>query len=136
MRHNVYGKHLGRDRNQRTALFKSLVRALILNEKIETTEAKAKSIKGLVDKLINQAKAPSTRRLMSQFLTEKSLSQKLVKEILPGLGSRNSGYTSIVKLGRRLGDGAMMVNMSLMKGKIEPAVKKGKESKPKKETVK
>lgn len=100
--------------NRRTALFKNLVQSLIISEKIQTTEAKAKAIKGLVDKLINQAKSPTSRRLVSQFLVKKEVREKLIKDLVPKLKSRSSGYTSIVKLGRRLGDGAMMVQMRLL----------------------
>ncbi len=114
MRHNVYGAHLGRDKNQRTALFKGLVQSLIFSESIQTTEAKAKSIKGLVDKIINQSKSESTRRLVAQFLVNKLAQDKLIKELLPRLKDRTSGYTSLVKLGNRQGDGAMMVKMSLL----------------------
>jgi large subunit ribosomal protein L17 len=114
VRHRVYGKHLGRTKNERTTLFKGLVRSLILWEKIETTEAKAKSIKGLVDKLINQAKSPTTRRLISQFLFEKPIQEKLVKDIAPRLKNRTSGYVSITRLGKRLGDGGVLVQMKLL----------------------
>jgi large subunit ribosomal protein L17 len=85
-----------------------------LNEKIETTEAKAKAIKGLVDTLVTQAKSPNTRRLVSQFLTDKNLEERLVSDLAPRLSDRNSGYTSVVKLGLRPGDGAMVVQMSLL----------------------
>ena len=114
MRHRVYGKHLGRNKNQRTALFKNLVRSLLLSETIETTETKAKAIKGLVDKIINQAKSKNTQRLVSQFLTDKKVLEKLIKDITPRVSDRISGYTSVVRLGRRLGDGGMMVRMSLL----------------------
>ncbi len=114
MRHRVYGAHLSRSKNQRTALFRSLVRSLFLNEKIETSEAKAKAIRGLVDKLITQAKSPNTRRLVSQFLTDQVVAEKLVSDIAPRLSDRVSGYTSIVKLGVRPGDGTMMVAMKLL----------------------
>lgn len=114
MRHSVYGKKLGRNKNQRTALFKSLVQALFLSESIETTKAKAQSIKGLVDKLINQAKHQNTRRLVGQFLIKKEINEKLDRDLLPRLSGRNSGYTSTVKLGYRQGDGTMMVKMSLL----------------------
>lgn len=114
MRHKVYGRKLSRNKNERTALFRNLVRSLLLSQKIQTTEAKAKAIKGLVDKIITQAKTPSTRRLVSQFLVEKELQEKLVNELLPRLGGRNSGYTSTVRLGKRMGDGAMMVQMNLL----------------------
>ncbi len=135
MRHRVYGKHLGRDKNQRNALFKSLVQSLLLNESIQTSDSKAKAIRGIVDKLINQAKSPITRRLISQFLVNKSISEKLVKEIVPAVSSRTSGYTSIIKLNKRLGDGSLQVQMSLiLDKKIEKTVAT-KEDKPKKVTA-
>lgn len=114
MRHNVYGRHLGRTKNQRTSLFRNLVGALILNGSIETTEAKAKAIKGLVDKIINQAKNKNSQRLVSQFLVHQNIQEKLFKEIIPATKDRNSGFTSIVKLGQRLGDNTMKVRMSLL----------------------
>lgn len=114
MRHRVYGKHLGRDKDQRTALFKSLVRSLILEESIKTTQPKAKAVKGLVDKIITQAKSETSKRMVSQFLVHKNVTDKLDKDLLPRLKSRTSGYTSMVKLGARLGDGAMMVKLSLI----------------------
>lgn len=114
MKHRVYGRHLGRSTNERTALFKNLVRSLILSEKIHTTEAKAKAIKGLVDQIINQAKSKNTQRLVSQFLVNKKVEEKLFKTLAPRLQNRTSGYTSIVKLGRRLGDGAPIVQMQLL----------------------
>jgi large subunit ribosomal protein L17 len=114
VRHRVYGKHLGRDSNQRTALFKSLVGSLILHGSIETTQTKATAIRGLVDKVINQAKTKETRRLLQSFLTQKTVVEKLVNEVAPSMPSRNSGYTSIIKLGNRLGDNAMVVRMSLL----------------------
>lgn len=114
MRHRVYGKLLGRNKNERTRLFKSLVQSLFLSESIQTTEAKAKAIKGLVDKLITQAKSPNTRRLVTQFLVDKKTQEKLIKDLAPRLKSRTSGYTSIVKIGKRLGDGAMMVQVKLL----------------------
>lgn len=113
MRHSIYGKKLSRDTNQRTALFKSLIQSLILSEKIETTNAKAQAIKGLVDRLVTQAKTPNTRRLVSQFLTNKRVYNKLV-ELTPRMQTRNSGYTSIIKTGFRQGDGSMMVQMKLL----------------------
>lgn len=118
MRHKVYGKKLGRDKNQRAALLKNLISSLILHGSIETTETKAKAIKGLVDKIINQAKTKETQRLLQTFLTQKPIVEKLVKEVVPSLKSRNSGYTSTVKLGQRYGDNAMIVRMSLLSEEI------------------
>ncbi|MDO8619343.1 MAG: 50S ribosomal protein L17 [Candidatus Daviesbacteria bacterium] len=123
MRHRVYGKKLGLDKDERQALFKSLVRSLFISESIETTEAKAKAIKGLVDKLINQAKSPATRKLVSQFLSDKKISEKLVKDLTPRLSNRISGYTSMIKMGRRMGDNSMVVKMSLLLEKPKAEMK-------------
>jgi large subunit ribosomal protein L17 len=133
VRHRVYGKHLGRSKDQRTALFKSLVRSLILEESIKTTEPKAKAVKGLVDKIITQAKSPTSKRMVSQFLVHKVVTDKLDQELLPRMQSRTSGYTSMVKLGARLGDGAMMVKLSLILE--ESRVKSQESSKKEKKTV-
>lgn len=114
MRHRVYGRHLGRTKNERASLFKNLIGALILHGSIETTGAKAKAVKGLIDRIINQAKSKDTKRLVEQFLTQRKIQEKLYKEIVPRLVARNSGYTSIIKIGQRIGDGAMMVRMSLL----------------------
>lgn len=113
MRHSVYGKKLSRDKNQRTALFRALVSSLILSESIQTTEAKAKAIKGLVDKVINQAKSANTKHLVGQFFTQSKITNKL-NDLIPRLSNRTSGYTSIVRVGKRLGDGAMVVQMRLL----------------------
>ena len=126
MRHRVYGKHLGRSKDQRTALFKSLVRSLILEESIKTTLPKSKAVKGLVDKIITQAKSETSKKMVGQFLTHKKVLDKLTTELLPRLGSRTSGYTSVVKLGPRLGDGAMIVKMSLILDAIKEPAKKSK----------
>lgn len=120
MKHSVYGKRLGRDKNQRTALFRGLVRALILHEAIKTTEAKAKAIKGLVDKLVNRAKRSdnASKQVVNSFLTQPDVAKKLFDDIaLRYKDDRVSGYTSIVRLGTRQGDGAMMVRMSLIEPK-------------------
>lgn len=142
MRHRVYGKILGRDKNERQQLFRSLVESLILSERIETTQAKAKAVRGLFDKIVNLAKSKDTKRLVTQFLTHKKTVEKLEGEILPRVKSRTSGYTSITRIGKRLGDGAMMVSMSLIledkksseSGVKSPQVTKiEKKEKPKKE---
>ncbi len=114
MRHRVYGKHLSRNKNQRTALFKSLVRSLILSENIQTTEAKAKAVKPLIDKLITQAKSKTAQRHVFEFFSQKAIAQKLVDDVAPRTGSRTSGYVSTIRTGARLGDGAMMVSMKLL----------------------
>lgn len=113
MRHKVYGKHLSRSSDERKRLFRNLARSLILWEKIETTQSKAKAIRGFVDKLVKLAKNPATKRLVYQYFNTKE-SDKLINDITPRLKSRTSGYTSTTKIGKRLGDGAMMVQMRLL----------------------
>jgi large subunit ribosomal protein L17 len=126
MRHRVKGKKLGRDSGQRKALFKNLINALILREEIETTESKAKAVKGLVDKLITRGKTGTlhARRLIAAFLADKQAVNKLVDEIAPRFKTRPGGFTRIIRLGRRQGDNAMIVKLELVEKKIEK--KKGK----------
>lgn len=123
MRHKVYGKHLSRDKNQRQALFKGLIRSLILQGSISTTEAKAKAIKGQVDKLITKAKLQTSGslRVLESSVTQKDVYEKLTKEVVAAVGDRTSGFTQVVRLGQRAGDGAMMVKISLIgvEGKAE-----------------
>lgn len=128
MRHSIYGKKLGRSKNQRTALFRSLVRSLILHERIHTTDAKAKAIKGLVDKLVNRAKRSdnASKQVVNSFLTQPDVAKKLYADIaLRYKDDRVSGYTSIVRLGKRQGDGAMMVRMSLVEPMKKAEAEKG-----------
>lgn len=113
MRHRVYGKKLGRNKNERSALFKSLVQELFLHGSITTTKSKAKAVKGLVDKIINLAKNKNTQRLLQTYLN-KDLQERLIKQIIPKLENRVSGYTGLVRIGVRSGDQTMMVKMSLI----------------------
>lgn len=125
MRHRVYGKKLGKNKNERAALFKSLVHSLLTHGTIETSEAKAKAIKGLVDKIISSAKSKNTQRLLQMYLPNKSLQERLIKEIAPKLDDRVSGYTTLIRLGDRLGDRSMRVRMSIIHNEqLEPIAKK------------
>ncbi|MBI4036969.1 50S ribosomal protein L17 [Candidatus Daviesbacteria bacterium] len=127
MRHKVYGKHLGRDKNQRTALLRGLVRSLLLHESITTTKAKAAAIKGLMDRLIVKSKEKTNASLnvVHSTLPNVEISKKLIEEIAPRYQKRTSGFTRTVKVGRRLGDGALMVKMSLIEAdQVEPKKEK------------
>jgi len=134
---------IGRDFDERKALLRGLINALIRNLTIETTEAKADAIKGLVDKLITQAKKANLHatRLIESFLIDQDNVGKLIKEIAPSLKERTSGYLKITKLGRRKGDNAMIVKVGFS-NKIEKAAKPApiplatKASEPKKSQVK
>jgi large subunit ribosomal protein L17 len=125
MRHNVAGKKLGRNTNQRKALFRSLMISLILNESIRTTEAKARAIRPEVEKLITKAKhglasdrpeyGVHTRRLvLARLGNNKEAMFKIFDELAPRYEDRPGGYTRRLKLGPRKGDGAMMVQLELM----------------------
>lgn len=137
MRHRVSGKRLGRKKDHRKALFKNLIAALILHEKIKTTEAKAKAVRGLVDKLINRAKAGTlhSRRLLASFLPNQKAVAKIMDILGPRFKDRTSGFTRIIRLGKRKGDQALMVKMELVEKeeKEEKKIKKKKVGqKPKK----
>ena len=113
MRKNVFGRQLGRDTNQRKALFKSLISSLILDESIKTTLEKAKAIKGEVDKIVNYAKK-GDRTLKVQLLQRhlgKDAMNKVIKDIAPRFKDRSGGYVRLMKLGRRFSDNAAMVLM-------------------------
>lgn len=107
MRKNVFGRQLKRDRNERKALFKSLLSSLVLYERIKTTEAKAKAIKADADKLITKAKKGGLHayRLLEPDLTNTAV-KKLLTTIAPRFVNRQGGYTRIIRVGRRLKDNA------------------------------
>ena len=110
MKKNVFGRKLKRDKNERKALFKSLMSSLVLHEKIETTEAKAKAVRAEIDKLVTKAKQGGNS---ANLVLEKSLSRpaydKIIKEIGPRFTKRQGGYTRLIKLGKRFGDDAPVV---------------------------
>lgn len=115
-RHNVRGKKLNRNTNQRKALFKSLLNSLIMKEEIKTTAPKAKAIQGLFDRLVSQGRLGTLhiRRLLHAFLGDKIAVNKLVDELAPRMDKRKSGFTRITKLGLRKGDNAAIVKMELV----------------------
>jgi len=116
MRKRKKGRRLSRKRDQKRALLKSLASALILKEKIKTTEAKAKEVSPLVEKQISRAKIGNlaSRRLLANFFSP-PIVKKLVEEIGPRYKDRPGGYTRIIKLGPRKSDGARMTIIELVK---------------------
>ncbi len=109
------GRKLSREKDQRNALKRSLLRSLFLNGKIKTTEAKAKEIRPLAEKIITKAKKQdlnSTRHLTKYF--SKDLSSKIIKEIAPKYKDRKGGYARILKMGPRKSDGAKMAFIELI----------------------
>ena len=110
MRKNVFGRQFKRDKNERKALFKALMSSLVLHGRIQTTEAKAKAIKGQIEKLVTKAKngGLNAHRLIQPFLMPYAV-DKMVKEVAPFFKERSGGYTRILRLGRRTHDSAEMV---------------------------
>lgn len=115
-RHGYQGRKFHRERDQRRALLKGLADSLILNEKIETTLPKAKETVPYVEKLITKAKKGDlhSRRLIIADLNTKEAAHKLVDEIAPKLGARNSGHLRIEKTNMRRGDNAQMATISFV----------------------
>lgn len=139
MRHRSSTRHLGRDTEQRKSLFKNLLQALFEYGSIETTEAKAKAIKGIADKLIHRAVEGTVpaRRILQRFFGTRQAVSVLVDQVAPAMKDRTSGYTRIVRLGKRRGDDSMMVKMELVAAPIKAErVEAPKAAKPAKKTVK
>ena len=117
MRHQKAGFKLGRPTDQRTALYRSLISAIIRHEKITTTHVKARAVQRHVEKLITLARQPSVhhRRLVLADLPDKHAVEKLFAEIGPRFVNRPGGYTRIIKTGVRKGDGAPMAQIELVR---------------------
>lgn len=115
MRKRNKGRILSRPKSQRQALLKSLATSLFLHGKIKTTEAKAKELRSVSEKMITRArdKKMSDRRALGQVLAHLVL-KKLIEEIAPKYVSRQGGYTRIIKMGSRKSDGAKMVIIELV----------------------
>lgn len=116
MPHAVFGRKLSRTTDQRQALLKGLAGALIRSEAIETTEAKGKAAKGLIEELITKARRARLTdiRLIEGVITDKDLVDKLVHNIAPRYQGRPGGYLRLIKLGNRVGDNAPMVRLELV----------------------
>jgi len=109
MRKRVFGRKLKRTTNQRKALFKSLTQALVLHGRINTTEAKAKSVRSEIERLITKAKKndSNTLGLLKKHVHATTAEQLIM--IAPAFKDRNGGYTRIIKTGGRKKDNAPMV---------------------------
>lgn len=116
MKHGVAGRKLGRATGHRMALYRNLVTDLLRHEKIVTTEAKAKEVRGMAEKMITLGKKSglhSYRQALS-FILDKKVTEKVFAELAPRYKERPGGYTRMVKLEPRLGDGAPMVQLELV----------------------
>jgi large subunit ribosomal protein L17 len=117
MPHRVAGRKLGRTHDHRLAMLGNLAVAVLRYEKVRTTEAKAKEVRGLVDGMITLAKRGdlhARRQLVSRMPHEPLIVEKLMAELAPKYADRASGFTRIVKIGQRPGDAASMVQIELV----------------------
>jgi large subunit ribosomal protein L17 len=126
MRHGKKGRKLKRTRSHRKATLSALSVSLIQHKKIQTTEAKAKETRRVVERLITRAKRAvlnegegkpknvHARRQVFSFLRDREAVKTLFNEIAPKVGSRPGGYTRVVKLGQRYGDGASLALIELV----------------------
>ena len=116
MRHRKRGRKLNRDSAHRKAMFSNMASALIKHEQIKTTLPKAKELRPIVEKLVTLAKRGDlhARRQVLRFIAYKKIVSKLFDELGPRYGSRNGGYTRIVKTGPRRGDAASMCILELV----------------------
>src|SRR3954469_25973253 len=116
MRHLKAGYKLKRDKDERRGLLRNLVLSVLTEERIVTTPPKAKAAKPLVEKMITLAKRDTlhSRRQAAAFLNHPEAVQKLFDTLGTRFGQRNGGYTRIVRLGWRKGDGAEQVMLELV----------------------
>lgn len=117
MPHRTSGRKLSRKDDHRVHMLGNLAVAVIRYEKVKTTEAKAKEVRGLVDRLISTAKRgdlAARRALVAQMPHEPLIVEKLMGEIATKYADRSSGFTRTVKLGQRLGDAAPIVQIELV----------------------
>ncbi len=116
MRHQIAGRKLHRSTAHRWSMFRNLVTDLLRHEKITTTEAKAKEIRGLAEKMITLGKRGNlhARRQALAFINSEAVVRKLFDDLASRYAERPGGYTRITKLGRRQGDGAEMAQIELV----------------------
>ena len=140
MRHRVHGRKLGRPTPHRMALLRNLCTSLLEHERITTTIQKAKEVRPVAERLITLGKKDTlhSRRRAARVLLKAAVVQKLFDTLAARFADRNGGYTRIIKLAHRLGDGADLAILELLESKLsvkkteKAAAEKAKKEKPKK----
>ena len=137
MRHRTSFRKLSRTASHRKALMRSMVTSLFRHERIRTTQAKAKEVRRVAEKMITRGKADSVhnRRIVARDVQDKFVLNKLFGEIGPRFVARPGGYTRILKIGRREGDAAEMVLLELVDRDATSESRKKKTRRPKTEAV-
>jgi large subunit ribosomal protein L17 len=136
MRHRKDGYKLGRATAHRWAMFRNLLIALFQHERITTTEAKAKAVRGLADHMVTLAKRETlhARRQVLSMMPDDEVVRRLFDTIAARFGDRHGGYTRIIRVGPRPGDAAPMVLLELVDRPETPADKDGKKGDRKKKS--
>lgn len=116
MRHNIRGRKLGRTTAHRTAMFRNQLASLVRHGRITTTVAKAKELRPIAEKCITQGKKGTVhaRRLVRRWLPNRADVKIVFDDIAPRMEDRQGGYTRVLKLGPRKGDGAEMAIIELV----------------------
>ncbi|MCK4311405.1 MAG: 50S ribosomal protein L17 [Candidatus Cloacimonetes bacterium] len=132
MRHKVRGRKLSRERDHRRLLLRNLVVSLVDKERINTTQAKAKELRSLAERVITYGKKGTVhhRRLAYKVLQNRDLVKKVFDELAPRYETREGGYTRVLKNGFRKGDCAPMAIIEFVEA-IEKLEKKEKNIKTK-----
>ena len=109
-------RKLGRTNKHRRSMLANLTKDLIMNERIETTETRAKEVRSMAEKIITIGKNDSlhAKRQVYSFITKETVAKKVFDEISPKYKERNGGYTRIIKIGPRRGDAAEMAIIELV----------------------
>jgi len=116
MRHRAKGRQLSRTSSHKRALLRNLATSLFQHDRVVTTEAKAKELRPFAERLITLARRGDlhARRLVERRLKDRAVTHKLFTDLGPRFASRPGGYTRIVKLGHRAGDGADVARIELL----------------------
>ena len=127
MGHRDKVKKLGRTKPHREAMLSNMAMSLVLHRMIKTTDAKAKALRPVIDRLISTAKKGTlaSKRQVARTIHVKDVFKKFYGEVVPQFAERDSGFTRVMKLGVRRGDGAPMSVIELMieKPKVEKDAK-------------
>ena len=120
MRHNNAGRRLGRTTSHRTAMFRNMVTSFLNHERITTTDAKAKELRPIAEKMITLGKQGDLNaiRQAASYIRDKKVVTKLFAVLAPRFKEREGGYTRIIKLGTRLGDCASLSVIELVEEEL------------------